>query len=784
MHSTKLLLFFLLWSSICLAQDYTLSGYVKDANTGETLIGTNIYNQANRSQGAVSNNYGFYSLTLPKGKYIIVWSSVGYKNVERELILDRDQNLNLELSEGVVMQEVVISGKPKDNHVQSTEMGTVTLPIENIKKMPALMGEADILKALQLLPGVMAAGEGSSGFYVRGGGPDQNLVLLDEAPVYNPGHMLGFFSVFNADAVKNTTLIKGGMPANYGGRLSSVVDIQMKEGNNKNYAMEGGIGLISSRFTAEGPIQKNKSSFMVSARRTYILDLVQPYVNQTKFAGTNYYFYDLNTKVNYTFSDKDRVYLSGYFGRDILVFNSKESGFKINIPYGNATATLRWNHVFNQKLFMNVTGVYNDYDFTVQGGQETFQLKVANGVRDWNGKIDFEAFPNYKHNLKFGLNYIRHRMSPNIATFSNESGSFTNDLKPKYADEAAIYINNDHKVTKDLSLSYGLRGSWFAHVGPYKSPQTGKIYGDGEVVKGYPRLDPRLTGKYSLSATSSLKFGVTLTHQFVHLVSNSTSTLPTDIWVPSSAVVKPQRGIQYALGYFRNFEDNKYETSIEIYYKDLWNQIDYPENYVQSPTTDIENEFVYGKGRAYGAEFFLKKAKGRLNGWIGYTLARSERRFPDINKGAVYPAVYDRTHDIVLVANYRLSRKWDFNTNFVYATGNNYTPLQNLFLINQQLNIEYGNRNSRRYQAYHRLDAGFTYSKNPDSKKKFTSTWSFGVYNAYNQFNPFFIYYNIQTDVNASAAKATAFQVTLFPIIPSVTWNFKWQQKPKSSIEY
>ena len=780
MHSTKIIILLLLASTMCLAQDYTLSGYVKDANTGETLIGTNIYNQANRSQGTVSNNYGFYSLTLPKGKYIIIWSSVGYQNIEKEINLDSDKNFNIDLSEGLVMKEVVVSAKPKDNHVQSTEMGTVTLPIENIKKMPSLMGETDILKALQLLPGVMAAGEGSSGFYVRGGGPDQNLVLLDEAPVYNPGHMLGFFSVFNADAVKNTTLIKGGMPANYGGRLSSVVDIQMKEGNNKSYGAEGGIGLIASRFTAEGPIQKDKSSFIVSARRTYILDLVQPYVDKTKFAGTNYYFYDLNTKVNYAFSDKDRVYLSGYFGRDILVFNSKESGFKINIPYGNATATLRWNHVFNQKLFMNVTGVYNNYDFTVQGGQEAFQIKVASGVRDWNGKIDFEYFPNYRHNLKMGVNYIKHRFTPNIATFTNGENTFTNGLKPKYADEIAVYINDDHKISKDLSLSYGLRGTWFAQIGPYTATKTGETFPDGSIVKGYPRLDPRLTGKYSLSETSSLKFGVTLTHQFVHLVSNSTSTLPTDIWVPSSAIVKPQRGIQYALGYFRNFQDNMYETSVEVYYKDLWNQIDYPENYVQSPTTEVENEFVYGKGRAYGAEFFLKKAKGRLNGWIGYTLARSERSFPDINNGLIYPAVYDRTHDIVLVANYRLSRKWDFNTNYVYATGNNYTPLKNLFLINQKLNIEYGTRNSARYQSYHRLDMGFTYSKNPDSKKKFTSTWSFGIYNTYNQFNPFFIYYNIKTDVNASSAKATAFQVTLFPVIPSVTWNFKWQQKPKN----
>jgi hypothetical protein len=763
--------------NLLFAQNFTLSGYVKDGRSGETVTGVNVYNKANSQQGASTNAYGFYSLTLPKGKYAIKISFVGYADREIEVNLVENTQKNVEITEGVELQAVVVTAESKDKNVTKTEMGTVVLAIENIKRLPVLFGEADVLKVIQLLPGVKAT-EGSSGFYVRGGGIDQNLILLDEAIVYNPGHLLGFFSIFNADAIKNLTLIKGGMPAQYGGRLSSVVDIQMKEGNNQTFGAEGGIGLIASRLTLQGPIQKNKSSFIVSARRTYALDLAQKKIDQTKFAGSNYYFYDMNMKANYQFSERDRIYLSGYFGRDIFQFNSKNIGFNFRLPYGNATGTLRWNHVFNPKLFMNVSAIYNDYNFEAGGGQDVFKFKAFSGVRDFNGKVDFDYYHSVKHSIKFGVNYTFHRLTPNIVTASNADTVFTNSslIKPKYANEVAAYVGDDWKVSPALTLNIGARLSAFQQIGPYTSAKTQKDFKKNEVVTTYSGFEPRLTGTYKFDAQSSLKFGVTATTQYLHLVSNSTSSFPSDIWVPSSEYIKPQRGVQYATGFFRNFNENKWETSVEVYYKELKNQIDYPESYVNNATTDVEQSYVFGKGRAYGAEFFIKKAKGRLNGWVGYTWSRTLREFKDINGGIEYPSTYDRIHDIVVVANYQISKKWEASGNFTYATGNTFTPLRNLYTIDQRLRLEYGDRNSLRYPNYNRMDVGATYTPKPDAKG-FKSSWTFSVYNVYNRWNPFFVQYDVQSSFEKGTAKATAFAVTLFPIIPSITWNFKWNQK-------
>jgi outer membrane receptor for ferrienterochelin and colicin len=773
--------FFFSLSAICcfltagIAQKATLSGYLRELTSGENLIGANIYVKEDPTLGTTSNTYGYYSLTLPVGKYTIVYSYLGYDDVERAVDLRESTKLDIALSEGETLEEVVVTAEDADENVTNTQMGTVDVVTDQIKKLPALFGEVDVLKALQLLPGVLSAGEGNSGFYVRGGGPDQNLVLLDEAVVYNSGHLLGFFSVFNPDAIQNTTLIKGGMPANYGGRLSSVIDIQMKEGNRRRFQVDGGIGIVASRLTAQGPLRPDQSSFILTGRRTYVLDLAQPAINNTDFAGTNYYFYDFNAKVNHRFSDRDRIFLSGYFGRDVLRFQGAERDFSFDLPYGNTTGTLRWNHLFNDQLFFNLSAIYNEYDFGFGGGQGDFAIDVFSGVRDYNLKLDFDFFPAPQHSLKFGGQYTYHRLTPNVATATNGEAVFSNNLLPRFAHETGIYLQDDWKVSPRLRMNLGLRYSTFTQLGPYTSPFDETEYAKGEPVITYDGWEPRLSARYQLTAAASLKGGVSVTTQYLHLVSNSTSTLPADIWVPSTELVKPQRGVQYALGYFQNLRNNRYEASVEIYYKDLRNQIDYRENYVNNAADDLERQFVFGSGRAYGAEFYLNKSKGRLTGWLGYTWSRTERTFPDIENGRTFRAVYDRPTDISAVLSYELSPRWTFSSTFIYGSGQNFTPVRSLYVISGELIQEYGPRNSVRTPDYHRLDLSAVFTPKPDSAKRFTSSWSFSVYNVYNRRNPFFIYYDLEFNQGAGTAAATAFQVSLFPIIPSVTWNFSWK---------
>ena len=756
-------------------QFHTISGYLTDSLSGESLIGAGVYLQGDPSVGTVSNSYGFYSLRVPFGEQVLVYTYLGYEERNQPVNIDRDLRLSLPLSRGVTLQEVVIRGKNAEENFENTKMGTLALPMENVQKLPALFGEVDILKTLQLLPGVLSAGEGNAGFYVRGGGPDQNLVLLDEAVVYNPGHLLGFFSVFNADAIHNTTLIKGGMPARYGGRLSSVVDIQMKEGNDQRYLLNGGIGLISSRLTLEGPIVRKQSSFILSGRRTYALDLAQPFINDTDFAGTNYFFYDINAKVNHRFSDRDRLFLSAYFGRDVLKFKNSVRDFRFDLPYGNSTATLRWNHLFGDRMFMNLSAIFNDYDFGFNGGQAEWVVDVVSGVQDANLKLDFDYFPSPGHQVKFGANYIYHKLTPSIATASNGEIDFSNEKEPTFAHEMAFYVSDDIRLTSRLAVNAGLRWSLFSQLGPYTSSLDGRVYSRGETVKTYTGLEPRLTIRFRIDDRSSLKAALTRSLQFLHLVSNSTSTLPADVWVPSTELVKPQIGWQYALGYFRNLGGKRYETSLEIYYKRLQNQIDYPESYVNNAANELEQEFVFGSGRSYGAELFVRKNEGLLTGWIGYTLSRTDRTFPEINEGLPFPAVYDRRHDLAIVANYQVGTKWSLGANFVFGSGNAFTPVKSLYFIDQNLVTEFGTRNSARIQGYHRLDLAASFTPRPDVKKRLASSWSFSVYNVYNRRNPFFIYYDLETDSAAGTAQAKAIKVSLFPVIPSISWNFRYR---------
>jgi hypothetical protein len=774
-------LLLLLFAGLSAQERFTISGYIKDATNGETMIGAIVSQGTATNLGASSNIYGFYSLTLPAGKYRLQYSYVGYTSIFREIDLNSDLRLNIDMfPDSKMLEELVITGARTDENVKGTEMGTIELTMEKIKSIPSLFGEVDIIKALQLLPGVVAAGEGNSGMYVRGGGPDQNLVLLDDAIVYNTGHLFGFFSVFNSDAVKSTTLIKGGMPASYGGRLSSVVDVAMKEGNNKRFQMDGGIGLISSRITLQGPIQKEKSSFLFAARRTYAFDLAQPFLNKTDFAGTNYYFYDLNVKANYIFSDKDRLYLSGYFGRDVFFYNSVPNATSVKIPWGNATTTLRWNHLFNDKLFMNTSFIFNNYKFEFNGEQTDFKFDLFSGIRDLNLKLDLDHYARLHHKMKYGFNYTYHTFTPSTAEVRSGDEVFKTTESKKHAHEMAVYYDADWDISEKVRMNYGMRVSLFQHVGPYTEIIGDNVFQDTitynrlKPIKTFVVPEPRVAIRYAFNGPNSIKAGVNYNAQYVHLVSTSNGTLPTDVWVPSSKLVAPQTSLQYAVGYFRNFKDNMYEFSVEGYFKHLFNQIEYGESEVQEFNVELEKSFAFGRGKAYGLELFLKKRTGALNGWVGYTLARSDRKFAGLNQGNTFPAKFDRTHDISINITYDINEKWQFGTTWVYATGNAFTLPVERYFIEFGLSTGYGDRNGYRLPAYHRMDLSVNYTPNKKPNKRFKSTYNFSVYNVYNRRNTYFIYYKVGGDIITGDLRTKAVNVSIFPVIPSFTWNFKF----------
>jgi len=712
--SLLLVMFFFLFSYGLTQEKYTVSGSVRDASSGEELIGAMIFVQELKS-GTATNVYGFYSLTLPKGSYTFHYSFLGSETIIRSIDLFSNQRINMELKEKTVeLQGVEITSEKPEENVTSTEMGIVKLDIKEIQTLPVLFGEVDVLKTIQLIPGVMAAGEGNTGFYVRGGGPDQNLILLDEANVYNTSHLLGFFSVFNADAIKDVTLIKGGMPAQYGGRLSSVLDIKMKEGNSKRLGATGGIGLIASRLTVEGPTVKNKGSFILSGRRTYA-DLFLKLSNNEDLKNTRLYFYDLNLKTNYRFGEKDRIFLSGYFGRDVFKF-SNVFGF----DWGNATGTLRWNHLFSDKLFLNTSFIFSDFDYAFNIDFEGSEIKLVSGIQDYNVKLDFNYFPHIDHNVKFGINSIYHKFIPGELVTNNES---FNEVKlgKRHALECAAYLSDKQTITEKLSAEYGLRYSLFNLLGPgdiYGYDEAGDImdtttYQSGELIKTYTGIEPRVNVTYVLNKKSSLKTSYSRTYQYVHLLSNSTSTSPTDLWVPSSTIVEPQIADQIAFGYFRNFKDNKFETSVEAYYKNFQNQIEYKNGADPFLNPIIESQLYFGKGRAYGIELIIKKKFGKLNGWLGYTLARTDRKFDDIDNGKVFPARYDRTHDVSFVLSYELNKKWKLATVWVFATGNAVTFPVGKYMYNGTIFSFYTERNQYRMPDYHRLDFSATYHQLP-----------------------------------------------------------------------
>ena len=780
-----LLPFFIILPCLLIAQKkYTISGYIKDARNGETLIGATIALKDN-VKGISSNQFGFFSLTLTEGKYELVGSYVGFQPLLIPINLDSDKNINFDLSPRDALTEVVLSSKKRDANVKNAQMGKFVLPIEQIKAIPAFLGEADLLKTIQLLPGVRNAGEGSAGIYVRGGGPDQNLIMLDDAIVYNTGHLFGFFSIFNSDAIKNVSLIKGGMPPQYGGRLSSVLDVAMKEGNDKKIQVDGGIGLIASRVSIQGPIKKNKSSFIISARRTYIDALTKPFVGKnSQFGGSGYYFYDLNAKMNYRFSEKDRLYISGYVGRDVFNFVNGQKSLQVNIPWGNATGTIRWNHVFNKKLFGNTTAIFNNYNFTFQALQNNLNVKLASGIRDFSLKQDFDLYPFTGHKVKFGGLYTLHRFTPSVVSGGQDSITFKPlNAQSKYAHEVALYIQDDWEVSDKIKINFGLRYSGFQQIGPYKIYQTDKdgnrldstVYSNGQSVRKYGGLEPRFTLRYAINDETSIKASITKNFQFIHLVSNSGTTLPTDLWVPSTYKVKPQISWQYSAGLFKNFRDNMYETSVELYYKNMQNQIEYQEGYTPNTLQDTENFFTFGRGWSYGSEFFINKTKGRLTGWIGYTLSWTWRQFAQLNGGEKFPSKYDRRNDMSIVGIYELNKHWKLSSTFVFGTGNAATLPQRFYLVNGILTQEYSRINEYRLPSYHRLDFAAIYNpKKNEHRKKMKTEWIFSIYNLYSRKNPYFIYFDQTGSPYDGSLKVQGKQVSLFPIIPSVTWNFKF----------
>lgn len=774
MRSIQLLALALLVSCAGFGQKHTISGYVKDEDTGESLIGATIYHPRSAA-GATANVHGFYSLTLPKDSVTLLFSYVGYTLKAVRMKLTRDTTINITLKGATLLNEVVVNASQVEAIHEITRMSTVSIPVEQIKNLPAFLGETDVLKVLQLMPGVQSGSEGSTGLYVRGGGADQNLILLDGVPVYNASHLFGFFSVFNADAINHVDLIKGGFPARYGGRLSSVIDINMKEGNMKEVKGEGSVGIIAAKATVEGPIKKDRTSFIVSARRTYIDMLARPLIKASSNgdAVAGYYFYDLNFKVNHIVNNKNRLYLSTYFGDDKAYARNKDSYAstsyedEFGLKWGNVITAMRWNRVFTPKLFANFTGTFSRYRFSIfqnyeersPDGDVFFENQYVSGIRDWAAKADFDFIPTPNHYIRFGANTIAHRFSPGVLSYkSSEERDTTLGTDITNATEFALYLEDDWKLSSTLKLNIGVHASAFLVEGRW-----------------YTSAQPRLSGRYLLTDDLALKASFTTMTQFVHLLTNAGLGLPTDLWVPSTARVPPQQSWQSALGVARTWK-GIYEISLETYYKEMTNLIEYKEgaSFINI-NEDWQNKVATnGRGESYGAEVLLQKKTGKVTGWIGYTLSWTNRQFDDINFGTEFPYKYDNRHDVNVAMTHAWNNRMDFSMAWIYTTGNAIslplatyegTPMPGSFWYSNDVSY-YRGRNDFRMNSYHRLDLSFSWWKN---KTWGQSKWTLGVYNAYSRRNPFFM--DISYDKHGNKK---FIQYSLFPIIPSFTYSFKF----------
>lgn len=765
---------------------FTISGYIYDQSNKESLIGVSVFTTVNNS-GTISNEYGFYSLTLPEGNYELTFSYLGYERQTVEIDLDKDQKLDVELAEkSAELDEIVISEETikLEEHVSSTEMSVVDLDIEVVKKIPALFGEVDVIKALQLLPGVQSVGEGGSGFNVRGGNIDQNLILLDEAPIYNASHLAGFFSTFNPDAIKDIKFYKGGFPANYGGRLSSVVDIRMKDGNQKQFTTQGGIGTIMSRLSLEAPLGQ-KGSFIVAGRRNYLDVLLKGIQNlrssDSDAAESDFdmYFFDLNAKGNYQLDDKNRFFVSGYFGRDVFGIDVPEENINARVEWGNTTTTFRWNHLFSPKLFSNITYYYSNYDYFLSFDLDLFRIDWDSRLREHSLKADFVNYINPSQTLRFGASGILYNISPGeITAFLEGRQTDHVTVQTNKSIEASAYVNHEWEVNDRVKFDAGLRLSSLHNIGPQKVMNLDENYEiidtlefDGGIYNSYYNLEPRLKLRYTLDDKSSLKASYSRNAQYIQLASNSNYSTPFDIWFSSSKLIKPQLADQVALGYFRNFLDNKLQFSFEVFYKSFKNAIDFKDHAELVLNENLETEIRTGRARAYGMEFQFKKEVGRLTGWVGYTYSRSRREISGINNGEWYNARYDIPHAINLVATYDLSKRVALSANFNYTSGGAVTyPVGGYDFLGTQVPI-YSERNGARLPDYHRLDLSLTLQGKKNKKRRFQTEWVFSIYNAYNRKNAFNIRF---TDSKTNPGVTIAEKTSLFSIVPSVTFNFKY----------
>ena len=773
----------------------SISGTVMDAANGESMMGVYVIlselSNPQNVQGCVTNHAGYYSISVTPGTYKLTVNFMGYKTIEDTIPLNKNLSRHFELhSAAIEGEEVVIQSERGKVNVISGDVGRMELSVQTIKALPALMGEADVIKSVQLLPGVQSGGEGNSGFYVRGSGTDQNLILLDEATIYNPDHLFGFFSIFNADAVKSIEIIKSGMPAYYGGRAASILNVYQKEGNMKKYNVDGGIGLIFSHLTVQGPIKKNRASFLISARRTYADVIIQPFLKKdSPMKGTNFFFYDLNAKFNVVINSKHRLYFGAYYGDDNYGFKSITQQTKMNFQWGNAAAMARWNYIIANRLFLNTSATFSYYNFNTNMIISPYSLGITSGVRDYSLKSELTWIPTPKHNVRFGIHNIVHDCIP--GRFDVEAGSGVTFNMPKsqhyYANELSIYAHDEWDITRRWKLNFGLRYTNFRHLGPFTRHVLNEfnvvtdtiVYGKGTTIAQYNRAEPRLAVRWLIDTTLSIKASATLNYQFMHQISIANISLPTDVWMPSTDLIKPQTVFQYTLGVFKNFHHDMFETYVDLYYKQMYNLPEYRDG-LDFTVLGVNSDqlYVFGKGWAAGAEFFIKKSKGRFTGFIGYTLGFSRRQFDDLNGGKPFWAKYDRRHDISISLTYEILRnKLRASVLWVFQSGNTMTVPLGYYLYMGSVVTEYSERNAYRVNPYHRLDISVDWTIKNTSK--FETGLNFSIYNVYNRQNPFMVFFETTLstdngDITSFSMQNHAYQMSLFPIIPSVMWTFKF----------